>query len=571
MSKKTTIVLKIPIIIFTIIFCIIIYSKFYSDNFDTTKNDNVINGVIDLTNINLDTKSIKLNGEWEGYNKLISPQDFSSKNINGKSSAILPNEYKDYTYGTFRVKIKLKDINKNYAIFIPFVKGSYKLWADNRLLIQTGNGNKSEEVYGVPPRIYEFMPQSQEVCITLQVNNQYNSIYVDKIYFGRAEIVNNERSKSVGMDFMTFGAGIVTSLYCFFIYNNRRKEKDLFYFALLSLGIAFRVLFLQSKCIFLFFPSLDYIEYEKIIYWLQYIMVPIILFYTDSIDYKIQGIVKKAAATSVFLYAVLILVIPYRYINYIAFSFMSLSIITLAYIILGYCKKYIKSEEWIISASAGRLKIFIDLAGLSGFTLFFMNVLTDILYRISRIETSNFDSASVFCFLIISAYIVASRQANYFNKLQDMGNKLKKSDKLKNDFLAITTHDLKNPLSGIIGLSKNLHDSNKLKYEDQKKLWMINSTAVRLLNQVDDILIFSKINSDGIELKMEKVNINKLVDLIIFMNTARKKTTIAINNKIDKNEALAYGDKDRIVQILNNIIGNALKFTSQGEINISAR
>lgn len=527
MNKKSITLVRLIIIIIIIVCSLILFFKLNLGKTYTSKMDTVTDGTINLKNKDLDSEIVKLNGKWKFYNnKLIEPQDFNIINANESSTFKIPNDYKNFVCGTFRLKVIVKDINKIYAVYIPFVQSSYKLWVDNKLLTQVGkvSENENEIEPEISPQICEFKPDRSEFYITMQVSNyHYRTSYVDQISFGQAKVINDSRSKTTALNLMAFGAGCVTALYCFFTFANRKREKDLFYYAVLSLIICVRVLFLESKSIFIFFPNMQYLVYEKIVYCLEYIYIPIIVLYVDSVDYKINRWIKKAAVISILVYTILIIAAPCRFFIYIVFPFTCFSLVVLLYIIFGYCKKYIKTEEWKISTSAGRLKIIIDSATLCCFTLLFIVILTNLLYRLSRIETLNFDPVSVFCFLIITAYIVASRQAKYFNELQNMGSRLKKLNKLKDDFLAITTHDLKNPLSGIIELSKDLYDSKKFTGQNKKELWLINITAVRLLNLVNDILIFTRLNTNDIVLNNEAVNIYKLVDLVILMNTVNGK------------------------------------------------
>lgn len=575
MSKRNAAALRITVIIIVIVASISLFFSTNSAEIHNTKNDTVTNGAIDLRNVDLNSKTVKLDGKWELYSgKLIDPKDFSRTSITKKSMAEVPGDYKNLICGTFRLKVNVKDTDKIYAIYVPFIQSSYKLWADNRLLAEVGRvSNNENDIYPkVLPKVCEFKPDNSEFYITIQVSNYiYRPAYIDDISFGQAYSINDSRTKAIALNLMAFGAGFVSALYCFFTVYYRKDEKDVFYFALFSLIISIRVVFLESKGIMLFFPNMHYLIYEKVIYCLQYIYIPTILLYVDFVDFKISETIKKIALISIITYLLLIWLMPCRIYIYIEIPFMGFALMLIIIIIVGYCRKYILTDKWKLSTQNGRIIIFMDLASLCGFTLFSMTIFSDILNKLSRMETDNFDVTSVLCYLIIAAFIVASRQAQYFFELQVMGAKLKKLNKLKDDFLAITTHDLKNPLNGIIGMSVDLYESRKYGDEDNKKLAMINSEAVRLSNLVNDILTFSRLNTDEIILNKEKVNIHKLVDLVGLMNTSNSKKVVSINNKIDKNASLVYGDKDRIVQILNNIIGNAVKFTLKGEINISSR
>ncbi|MBF0224367.1 MAG: response regulator [Desulfobacterales bacterium] len=151
---------------------------------------------------------------------------------------------------------------------------------------------------------------------------------------------------------------------------------------------------------------------------------------------------------------------------------------------------------------------------------------------------------------------------------------LKRFDKLKDEFLSNTSHELRTPLNGIIGLAESLIDGAAGKLSDNAKyiLTLIVSSGKRLANLVNDILDFSKLRNKELVLRQNPVDIKQLAEVILMLSQpfiSDKKLTL--NNKIPNNIPFALGDENRIQQILYNIIGNAIKFTETGEVNISAK
>lgn len=147
---------------------------------------------------------------------------------------------------------------------------------------------------------------------------------------------------------------------------------------------------------------------------------------------------------------------------------------------------------------------------------------------------------------------------------------LKRVDKLKDEFLANTSHELRTPLNGIIGLSESLYDRTSA--QDQKEdLSMIISSGRRLASLVNDILDFSKLKNFDIEIQRKPVDIFSLTNIVIRINSpliAGKSVTLT--NSIPSDIQAVFGDENRLQQILNNLIGNAIKFTESGEVIISA-
>jgi len=147
---------------------------------------------------------------------------------------------------------------------------------------------------------------------------------------------------------------------------------------------------------------------------------------------------------------------------------------------------------------------------------------------------------------------------------------LKRVDKLKDEFLANTSHELRTPLNGIIGLSESLMDRSN--QEDQKEdLSMIISSGRRLASLVNDILDFSKLKNFDIEIQRKPVDLYSLIEIVLRINTPLiRGKQIELINLVPKDLDAVLGDENRLQQILNNLIGNAIKFTESGHVKIFA-
>ncbi|MBU3114549.1 ATP-binding protein [Clostridium lacusfryxellense] len=169
-------------------------------------------------------------------------------------------------------------------------------------------------------------------------------------------------------------------------------------------------------------------------------------------------------------------------------------------------------------------------------------------------------------------YLLARRQANELSSEEKSSAKLKSLNDLKDDFLAVTSHELKTPLNGIIGLTEGIVNNKyvDLDSELREDLFLVNSSAKRLSNLVNDMMIFSKLKNNEIVLHTKPVNISNIVEMVIkFSHISLNNKSVLLTNKIDKNTPYVYGDEDRIQQILYNLLSNAIKFTHVGEITLS--
>ena len=159
------------------------------------------------------------------------------------------------------------------------------------------------------------------------------------------------------------------------------------------------------------------------------------------------------------------------------------------------------------------------------------------------------------------------------NKQRTLNDQLIKLDKMKDAFLANTSHELRTPLNGIIGLSESLQASllPHLSPKQSTTFDMIIQSGKRLSHLINDILDMSKLGNQEIKLNRNPTDIYQQTETVIALLTPLlNKKPISINNHISPSLPDAYADKNRLQQILLNLIGNAIKYSNEGYIDINA-
>ena len=142
--------------------------------------------------------------------------------------------------------------------------------------------------------------------------------------------------------------------------------------------------------------------------------------------------------------------------------------------------------------------------------------------------------------------------------------------KLKRDFISLISHEIRTPLSAISGMANFLTstdlDSTQSEYVDT-----IGNSVKILTSIIDDILEFSSIEMNDIRLRKDIFDIDRVLTEVINLlkNPAKKKNLVISVEKTRPFNTIRYGDAERIKQILLNILGNAVKFTSEGSIAIT--
>lgn len=156
------------------------------------------------------------------------------------------------------------------------------------------------------------------------------------------------------------------------------------------------------------------------------------------------------------------------------------------------------------------------------------------------------------------------------DELKKSKDKAERVEKNKSNFLANMSHEIRTPMNGILGLTDLVLHSD-ISGQKRTYLEMIHSSAERLLKLINDILDFSKIEAGKLDLDIAPFSLRETIaDALEILAVSAAKKNIRLT--VDCQESipdLLLGDGDKLNQILINLVGNGIKFTNQGEVNLT--
>ncbi len=168
---------------------------------------------------------------------------------------------------------------------------------------------------------------------------------------------------------------------------------------------------------------------------------------------------------------------------------------------------------------------------------------------------------------------VAGQLQLSFAQLADQNEALKRSDKLKDQFLANTSHELKTPLNGMIGIAESLLEgaAGSLSELQRQNIAMIAASSHRLTRLVNDILDFSKLQHQQLSLHCKPLGIFASVNVVLALSRSLVvNKSLTLENNLSPDIPFVYADENRVQQILLNLVSNAIKFTETGTIQLAA-
>ena len=168
---------------------------------------------------------------------------------------------------------------------------------------------------------------------------------------------------------------------------------------------------------------------------------------------------------------------------------------------------------------------------------------------------------------ILWSFIDVSNDVRHKEELQKAKKIAEESTKAKSEFLANMSHEIRTPMNGILGMSYLALQTN-LDEKQRGYIQKIDSSAKSLLNIINDILDFSKIEAGKLHIEKVEFDLFKMVDSVIDLiefQAHEKNLELIVSYSSDVGRSF-YGDGLRISQILTNLLSNALKFTSIGEV-----
>ncbi len=200
------------------------------------------------------------------------------------------------------------------------------------------------------------------------------------------------------------------------------------------------------------------------------------------------------------------------------------------------------------------------------------NDVTGVIVIQSYDDADAFDTDSIDILEYVSTQIsIALERTEIFEDLVQAKLKAEESDRLKSAFLANMSHEIRTPMNAILGFLSLLKEPRFDEEQRAEFIDVVNKSGHRLLETINDIIEFSKIEAGQIEINHEEVDLSEIIHNYyqLFLPQVKEKGLILnLSENIPEGQARVYADRHKLEGVLINLINNAIKFTNKGSIEI---
>lgn len=533
----------------------------------------IVNGVMDLRGWDFTRDgAVKLAGDWAFYwNRLLEPDDFAREMPPPTGYQKVPLYWTMYAgldlpakgSATYRLILKTDGSRKELSLKSPEIYTEFRLWVNGKPIDQHGTLVDAPVRY-LKPTLYTFPTDGDRIDIVLQIRNQAHGHagIGQNFMIGSPQELYGKRYATLTIEAIVAGICLFIGGYHLLLFAFRNRDRALLHFGLFCIAVAVRGIFSGETVIMDIFPALPFEVGSRVVtLTIPMCCMSFLLFahYLQGKQYHERTVHALLALQA--LYLVMVLILPtfvYAWIfqYYLAVVLVS-SLIVLYWMAQSACR-------------GNRLSYLF----LGGSVFLYAGMYNDMLHYLQIIETGYRLSLWFSVFILIQSLMLAVRFAQEQQIIEGLTKRLQALDKLKDDFLANTSHELRTPINGIIGIAESLiaGATGPLARKTIHNLEMIVSSGRRLASLVNDILDYSKLKYNDISMQTHAVDIRQVVSVVMtVLDTTRSNREVLMINAIPEGLPPVRGDENRLQQILYNLLGNAIKFTSQGSITVTAR
>jgi len=537
-------------------------------------------GVLDLRGIDLESAPpFALDGEWRFYPSRFVTDDEAKAETYASRPVQVPGDWRraldahdgalSYGYGTYRLRILTDPLDKPVTAWLNRVQSATVVSMNGFSGGMIGRPATTKDAYD--PSNISFTSTydgagATEIDLLVQVSNfdqPFQGGISRSALFGSQAAVDFARWYSIGFQMITFVVLLLHGIYAFILYLFNRSNRTFLLFGLLTLAAGFTVTSDHDNLLLLWLP-IEFAWGLKIrllsYMWLSYL---ILLLFKRFIPQPYWRAGIQAFTAALCAYSIFVMVAPVSWVyasrHYRVFSFFYLlPFVRLAWLVVRMYVHRRRDEG----------SVFLLLSGSA--------VLSSVVWGVFNAESGitpvYYPIDVILAIIGFSSYWFQV----YFRNAREnalLNERLRAADKLKDEFLANTSHELRTPLHGIMNLAENVmaKERDRLSESALQDMDLLVGVSRRMSHLLNDLLDVARLQDGGIALRVAPLRIQSVVpgvlDMLGFLAEGKP---IRLRSDLPDTLPPVLADEQRLVQILYNLLHNAVKYTDEGVVSVSA-
>lgn len=530
-------------------------------------------GYVDLSQASFDDQKVyDLNGNWEYYpNRIIDPADL--KNAVGiLRLAPVPMSFNRYAdpalrlpaeaNATYRLTVNLPPQISNYTLRMPAASTASRFFVNGHNEVQ--NGVVSELADDVRARVrmrYVQLPLAGKTEIVVQVSNveAHRGGLNRPISIASARAMDQFRLRSLTLDIVVSVALITFAFYHILLFLLKHPEPSSIHYGIFCLLVGTGRLFTGEQIFDEILPRISWATRLRIEYLVNFLDAAFFVLYLINFLTELRKtLVAKVMVGAAVVFSICALVLPISVVRHLREPYQ-LSLALLLPVGIFYLGRMVLRHVY----GARVLAI-----GILCIAAAFFN---DALSAAEFVSTPAIFSYAILAFTFLQAILISGKSVTLFYENAELSQKLLRSDKLRDEFLTQTSHELRTPVQAMVQTVENVRRgvAGAVSEQVQRTLTIIEENGRRLMYLIDDLTDFVRLKHSDIRLNIQTVSLKKVVHPILKLCLGLSgDKQFALIDEIPDGLQDIQTDPARLQQILLNLVSTAIRYSHSPAITV---
>jgi two-component system sensor histidine kinase ChiS len=530
-------------------------------------------GKIDLFHINFDEiKVLELSGEWEYYpNRIIAPSELTSY-AQSRAMVYLPYFFNRHSQpgvvlpagacATYRLELLLPPRLAVYSLRVPPLENASRIYINGQLVAQQGVvAQDPKDVKPAAKTQYIQAPLAGRTELVIQVANSeyFRGGITQSLVFGSGKKMEQYRLKAVARDVVIIVALLSFAIYHFLFVFLGHPERASGYYGAFCLTIGLGQLLRGETLIADILPSLPWALRIRCQEMLVYLAA---VFFTSYLRQFFAPQARSKAVSSLILVSLLFslaaAVLPIEPLSQLRTPY---EVIVTIHLPFGVLLLYRLVRQNVFGAKL--LLLTIVLLGVA--------FVSDSLRRAGLHSGPTLFPYVTLGFTFMQAILLSAKSLRLFQENAELTRRLTHIDKLRDEFLEHTSHELRTPVQAMVQTIENVRRglSGAVSEQVQRTLAVVEESGERLMYLIDDLRDFIRLKHSDLRLNLQTVSLRKVIEPVLKLGLGlTENRQFALIDEIPEGLEDVKVDPVRVQQILLNLLNTAIRYSHSPTITV---